>query len=137
MKKLILMVLIVLVSYWALVFAMPSLAASIDKAIGMPGLSDSIRGTKSNFDTAITDIPSLWEFQSGALDIKNKVTDGINTTKDTIDTVRGWAQKVEDTYNQAKDTFEDAKTVLEDATQKVEQIKWVVDSVSNLTGSGS
>jgi len=133
--KLILILLIPTVWYWVTVFAAPELASKIDNLVWMPWFSDQIRGTKDNIDWAITDIPSIDEFKSWALDIKEKFSDWVTTTKDTIDSIRGWAQTVEDTYNDAKDTFEDAKAVFEDAWEKVNQLKWVVDSVSELTES--
>ncbi len=119
------------------VFIAPETASKIDSIVGLPGFSENLRWVKDNFDSAITDIPSVDEFKSWALDIKDKFTDGVETTKDTIDSIRDGAQKVENTYNDAKETFEDAKWVFEDATEKVNDLKWVVDSVSKFTDSHS
>lgn len=117
--------------YTISVFLAPEIASSIDKLIWKPGLSESIRGGKSTFDALITDIPNAQEFKSGAVDIGEKITDGIDTTKETIDQVRSGAQKVEETYNQAKDTYDSVKESLSGATQTLKDINDTVNSVSN------
>ena len=135
--KLILILLIPAVWYGLTVFTSPELASRIDALVWLPGFSENLRGAKNNFDTAITDIPSVSEIKSGALDIKESFTDGVETTKGTIDSIRDGAQQVENTYNDAKETFEDAKEVFDDAAGKVDELKWVVDSVSKFTETSS
>lgn len=125
LTKIILFLLIPTVWYVMTVFTAPEIASKIDSLIWIPWFSDNLRGTKSNFDAAVTDIPSLQEFKSGALDIKETVIDSVSTTKDTIDTVRWWAQKIEETYNDAKD-------VVEDINGKVTNIKNTLDDVQSL-----
>lgn len=136
-KKLVLLIVIIISLYWVSVFTMPEISAQIDKLIWMPGLSDNLKWTKDKLEGAITNIPSVEEFKSWALDAKNMFIDGVDTTKETIDTIREGAQKAEETYNEAKETFDDAKQVFEDASEKFEQIQDVVDSVKNVTGTGS
>lgn len=137
MKKFISLVIFIITLYGISVFLFPNIAANIDFFMWVPGLSDSIRGSKVNIDAAVTNIPSVSEFKSWALDIKNKVVGGVETTKDTIDTIRWWAQQVEQAYSGALDTYNNLKGTLEDAQEKVEQVQSVVESLSHLTGSGS
>ena len=137
MKKIISLFILLWALYGVSVFLMPDVSNSVDTALWFPGFSESIRGTKTNLDAAITDIPSAWEFKSGAIDIKDRVVDWVEATKDTIDTIRSWAQQVEETYNDALGTYNELKWTLEWAKDKVEQIQWVVESVTQLTGTGS
>ncbi len=141
MKKILLLILILIVLYGLSVFAMPQVSSTIDNAVGMPWFSEKLRWGKDTFDNTVTDIPSLNEFKSWALDAQKKFLDGVDSTKDTIDTVRGWAQKVEDTYNWAKETYDQAKNTLDEAKQtfedlsgKVQEVQGVVESVQELTG---
>jgi len=133
-----------LVFYGVSIFMLPSVASTIDNLIGKPWLSDTLRWKKVMFDGVITDIPSINEVKSGAVDLKDKFTTWVDTTKDTIDSIREWAQKAEDTFNDAKETYEDLKDTFDDtkemfneAGEKLEQIQWVVEGVSELTGSWS
>ena len=137
MTKLIALIILVFSWYGVCVFAAPEIASKIDSLIGVPWFSESIRGSKTNLDSVITDIPSAWEFKSGALDIKDKVIEWIEVTKDTIDSIRSWAQQVEHAYSGALETYNQLKWNLEDAQEKMQKIQGVVESVSQLTGSGS
>lgn len=121
--KIILILLIPTVWYGVTVFASPETAAKIDSLVWLPWFSDNIRGSKANLDAVITDIPSLNEFKSWALDIKDSVIDWVATTKDTIDSVRWWAQKVEDTYNQAVDTYDSTKDAIDEANRKITEFQ--------------
>ena len=119
---------------------MPQVSSSVDRVIGMPWFSEKLRWGKDTFDETVTDIPSFWEVQSGALDIRQKFFEWVDSTKGTIDTVRGGAQKVENTYNEAKETYDDAKktfdeakNTLNDLWEKVEQVQGVVEGVKNIT----
>jgi methyl-accepting chemotaxis protein len=137
MKKLLSLIILIFVLYGVSVFLLPGVATKIDILIWMPGLSDAIKGSKSTIDSTVTNIPSIKEFKSWAIDIKDKVVDWVEMTKETIDTIRSWAQKVEETYDTALDTYNNLKGSLEDAQEKVEQIGEVVDTISELTGSGN
>jgi aryl-phospho-beta-D-glucosidase BglC (GH1 family) len=121
--KLILILLIPIIWYGITVFVAPDTASSIDSTLWIPWFSENIRGTKSNFDSAITDIPSLEEFKSWALDLKDTVVQWVETTKDTIDSVRWWAQKAEDTFNQAKDTYDSTKDAIDEANRKITEFQ--------------
>lgn len=143
-KKLILLLVILFVLYVLSVFMMPQVASQIDSILGIPGFSQSIKGTKDNIDKAITNIPTTGEFKSGALDIKDTFIDGVGTTKETIDSIRGGAQQVEETYNEVKDTFDELKDTYDNAVnafsgakEKIDEVQWVIDSVSSLTGTWS
>jgi len=133
--KLVLFLMILTTWYGVSVFVAPEVASSIDKIIGLPGLSDNLRGTKENLEGAVTDIPSIEELKSWAVDIQKKISSGAEMTKDTIDSIRWWAQKVEETYNDAKETFDDAKQVLDSATDKISNIKQWLDDVEALWNS--
>lgn len=122
---------IIIITWYAVsIFLAPEIASSIDRIIGVPGLSESIRGWKNTLDWAITDIPNLEEFKSGALDIKTKISEGIGTTKETIDQIRSGAQKVQDGYVEAKNTYDSVKESLSWAVQSVNDIKNAADSFS-------
>jgi len=137
--KFILISVIIITSYGATVFLNPSLASNIDSTIGLHWFSEKLRWGKENFDNAITDIPSLNEVRTWALDAKEKFLEGVDTTKETIDSVRGWVQKAENTYNearetmdQAKETFDQAKETFDSVTGKVWEIQWVVDDIQKI-----
>jgi len=133
--KLILILLIPTVGYGVTVFAAPEVAGKIDAFVWIPWFSEKIRGSKANFDTVITDIPSLNEFKSWALDIKDTVVDGVATTKDTIDSVRGWAQKVEETYNSAVETYDSTKQALDEANRKITEFQSLLNGWASWSGS--
>lgn len=143
-KKLVLLLVILMTSYGVSIFVAPGVASTIDNLIGMPWLSESLRGKKSLLEWAITDIPSINEVKSWALDFKEKFETWVSTTKDTIDSIRESAQTAEDTYNDVKDTYDELKDtfsgaaqMLGEAGEKLEEIQWVVESVNQLSGSGS
>jgi len=135
-KKILFLLLILLVLYVVSIFLKPEVASSIDNMLGMPWFSENIRNGKDFFDSSMTNT-SMWEFRSWALDIKDKFVEWVSTTKDTIDDIRWWAQAVEDTYNSAIETYNELKWTLEDWKEKVEQIQWVINSVTELTWTWS
>lgn len=132
LKKITSFVLILATLYVLAVFFMPDISKKVDNTFWLNGLTDSIKGTKTVLDWAITDIPSIDEFKSGAVDIQRTVSDGINTTKQTIDTVREGTQKVTETYNQAKDTYETVQQTLSGASEQLNQIQWAIQTVTNI-----
>lgn len=133
--KIILILLIPSVWYGVTVFAAPETASKIDALIWIPGFSNNIRGTKTNLDSVITDIPSLNEFKSWALDIKETVIDWVSSTKDTIDSVRWWAQKVEETYNQAVDTYDSTKDAIDEANRKITEFQSLLNPRASSSAS--
>jgi methyl-accepting chemotaxis protein len=137
MTKILSLVILLWVLYGVSVFLFPDVAAKIDTLIGKPWFSDSIKKSKSSIDSTVTNIPSASDFKSWTLDIKNKIVDWVEMTKDTINSIRSWAQKVEETYDEALDTYNNIKGTMEDAQKKAETVQWVVESISQLTGSGS
>lgn len=126
--------LLVIVTAWygATAFIAPETANRIDSVIWMPWLSQKITWFKSNFDDIVTDIPSVEEFKSGALDIKETVIDWVNTTKETIDDVRWWAQKIENTYNDAREVVDDLSWKVENIKTALDDVQWLWDSISNV-----
>lgn len=141
-KKILLLILIFIVGFGILIFISPETSWKIEKVFWIEWFGESLRNGKKAVDGAITDIPSIEEFKSWAVDIGNKVNNGIQSTKDTIDSIRSGAQKVEDTYNSAKDTIEDVKNTYDNAVEtfswaadKLHEVQWVIESVSNLTNS--
>lgn len=150
-KKIILLALILAVLYGTSVFMMPEVSSKVDNLIGMPWLSDTLRGWKENFDGAVTDIPSIdnvltgyEDALKGARDAQEKFTQWVDATKDAIDTVRWGAQKAEEvyegakeTYDQAKETYDQAKEVLDSVSGKIDDIQKIAEDVKQLTGTGS
>lgn len=141
--KIILIFIIACTWYGLTVFMSPETSSTIDKALWISGFSEKIRWGKTTFDTSITDIPSLGEFKSWALDMSQKLSNGIDTTKEKIDTVRWGAQKVEETFNDAKNTYDDAKETfdavkgtVDEMSGKIQEFEWVVEWVKNITNSG-
>lgn len=122
--------------YGMLCFIAPSVASTLDKVIGIPGLSDTIRWKKSQIDESITNVSSISEFTSGAMDAKDSIINGVEVTKEKIDTVRQWAQKIEETYEDTKETIEDVKTIYNEAQTQIGEVKQVVDTISQMTGTG-
>jgi len=135
LTKIILFLLIPTVWYWVTVFSSPETASKIDAMIGMPWFSENIRGSKANFDTIVTDIPSINEFKSGALDIKDTVIDWVATTKDTIDSVRWWVQKVEKTYNDARDIVDGINGKVTDIKNTLDDVQSLWQNISNVVNT--
>jgi len=137
-KKIIALIILIFALYGVSIFLLPQVASQIDTIIGMPWFSEKVRGNKVVMEGAITDIPSVNEFKSWALDAKDTFLNGVDVTKQKIDTLREWAQKAEETYNQAKDTYDSLKETLSGATQTIEEIGDVIESVNNVTiGTGN
>lgn len=120
--KVVLFFLILSTWYGVTIFVAPEVASSVDRVLGIDGFSDSIRGSKIELEWAITDIPSIDEFKSWALDIQNKISVGVESTKDTIDTIRDWAQQAEDTYNKAKNTLDKARDTIDNINQRTQEL---------------
>lgn len=91
--KIVSLLIIVVVSYGASAFLLPDLTSRIDSIIGVPGLSESIRGSKDTLDFVSTDgVNSTLESVRQARQNAQEVVD---TTKDRIDTVREQAANLE------------------------------------------
>lgn len=140
MIKIILLFIILFTGFGVTIFVAPEVSSKLENLIGLDGLTDKIRWWKDVLDWVITDIPSIDEVVdgyetvlSGAKDVKNTLSDWVETTKETIDTIRWWAQKAEDTYNEAKETIDSAKQTFDDLSWKVQQIWDIVESVNTLT----
>lgn len=115
----------VIVSYLSWVFLAPDITKTIEGAVWLSGTTDEIRSFKDSFDDIVTDIPSVAEFKSWAIDIGNTVKWWLDSTKEKIDDVRvtlSWAQ---DTFNNTMDTI--------DST--IETVKWAKDSVQKFNES--
>lgn len=136
-KKIIAFFLLIAALYVVSLFLFPDVTAKIDSTLGIPGFSEKLRSWKEDLDTIVTDIPEVSEFKSGALDIKNIVVDGVNTSKEKIDTIRSGAQKIQDTVEEGKQTYEEAREVFDDASQKVEKIQGIMQEVQSLTSTGT
>lgn len=132
--KIILIIVLVLSLYIAFLFVSPATVSQIDDIIWIPGLSERIKWGKESFDAIVTDIPSIGEVQSGALDAKKKFLDGVDSTKETIDSVRGGAQKVESTYNEAKESFDQAKETFDTVKGTIDDLWEKIEQVQVITG---
>jgi len=135
LTKIISLLILISVWYWVTVFVAPEIASKIDTAVGFPGFSENITWVKSNIDGIVTDIPSVAEFKSGALDIKDTVTNGVATTKETIDSIRGGAQKVESTYNDARDVVENINGKVTDIKNTLDDVGALWNSISNVVNT--
>lgn len=125
MKKIFWIIILLITAYGIALFMKPSITDWIEKIIGFEGFGEKVRSNLGFINKTVTDIPSLWEIQSWALDIRDKVTDWIQSTKDTIDTVRSTLSGAEDTYNKAKDVFDET-------TQTIDKLKWTLNDVEKL-----
>lgn len=125
MKKLLWLIILGTTAYGIMIFMKPDITNWIESVLWFEWFWDDVRSKLWFINNTVTDIPSISEFQSWALDLKNKVTDWIQSTKDTIDTVRSTLSWAEDTYNKAKD-------VITETTQTIDKIKWTLDDVGAL-----
>lgn len=130
MKKFLLIIVCVVVIYGLLIFLSPETSSKIESLVGFPGFTENIRGAKDQFDTAVTDVPSAQEFKSWALDIRDTIKWGLDTTKEKIDGVRSTLSTAEDTLNDTLDTIDtavetvnEAKETVNDLSEKAESLK--------------
>ena len=128
MKKILWLIILCVTTYGVLIFLKPEITDWIEKTLWFSWFWEKLRWDLWFINQTVTDIPSIWEFQSWAIDIKNKVTHWIQTTKDTIDTVRSTLSWAEDTYNKARD-------VITETTQTIDKIKGTLDDVEWLGNS--
>ncbi len=125
MKKIFWVIILLVTAYGVALFMKPAITDWIEETLWFEGFWEKIRWNLGFINKTVTDIPSFWEIQSWAIDIRNKVADWINTTKETIDTVRSTLSWAEDTYNKAKD-------VINETTQTIDKIKGTLNDVEKL-----
>jgi len=128
MKKIFWLIILLITVYGIGIFLKPTITDWIEKNLWFEGFWEQMRWKLWFINKTVTDIPSLWEIQSWALDIKDKITDWIQTTKDTIDTIRSTAWEAEDTYNKARDVFDET-------TETIDKLKWTLNDVEKLWDS--
>ena len=140
LKKIILFGLIVVVTWLLFTFVNPELSKKIETTLWIEGTTETIKWVRDDFNTSITETPTLWtleetydEVYNGAVEIKNTVTGWIETTKETIDTVRSTLSWAEETYNQAKDWLNQVKETLDKTSEAFDKIKGTIDSVEKIT----
>lgn len=114
-----------IVSYLSWVFLAPDVTKSIEGFVWISGTTDQIRWFKDSFDDVVTDIPSVAEFKSWAIDIWNTVKGWLDTTKEKIDDVRVTLSGAQDTFHNAIDTI--------DST--IDTVKWAKDAVQDFKNS--
>lgn len=139
--KLILILVIIATSYIVAVFQVPEVADSIWSIVGLEELNKKIRDGKDTYDTVVTDIPTKSELVdtydqafSWAVDIGNTIKWKIDLTKDKIDTVRSTLSGAEDTYNDLRGTIWEAKELIDTTTEKINEVKWTIEQVWEMTG---
>lgn len=132
LKKITSLFLLLATLYILAVFFVPSASQTVDTLIGKPWLTQNIQNIKKIFDGSVTDIPSVSEFKSGAVDIQQKFTQWVDTTKQTIDTVREWVQKVEEGYTQIQDTYWAIQESLSGASDQIQKIQGTIDSLQDI-----
>jgi hypothetical protein len=120
----------VIVSYLSWVFLAPDITKTIEGAVWLSGTTDEIREFKNSFDDIVTDIPSVAEFKSWAIDIGNTVKWGLNTTKGKIDDIRvtlSWAQdSINNTFDAIDSTIESVKWAKETVQKFNESNEWLI-----------
>lgn len=138
MKKSILTILIIFVLYILLVFVAPGLADKVGWAIWLQWFNDIVRDLKKKWDETITNYPQikedvenrLSEAQSGALELKNTVAEGVKDTKEKIDTVR---ETLEDTRWSIEETVNSINNTVDKVWELSDSVKWVVSNSSGDT----
>ena len=128
MKKIFWIIVLLVTVYGIAIFMKPAITDKIESTLWFEGFWEKLRWNLGFINKTVTDIPSLSEIQSWALDIRDKVADWIQTTKDTIDTVRSTLSWAENTYNKAKDVFDET-------TQTIDKLKWTLNDVEKLWDS--
>ncbi len=129
MKKILWLIILCVTIYGILIFIQPEITDWIEDVLWFSGFWDKVRGNLWTINETVTDIPSISEFQSWAIDIRNKVTDWIQTTKDTIDTVRSTLSWAEDTYNKAKDVITETTETIDKIKGTLDDVEWLWDSI--------
>jgi hypothetical protein len=136
MKKIFLIIVCIIVIYGLLIFLSPETSSKIESLVGFPGITENIRWAKTQFDDAVTDIPTAGEFKSWALDIKDSIKWGLDTTKEKIDGVRSSLSSAEDTLNDTLDTIDTAvetvstaKDTVNDLSEKAEALKEIGNTI--------
>lgn len=139
LKKIFWWFILIVILFILSIFKAPDLAKSISWVIWFPNLSINIYEFKWRFDTAVTNIPTKEELEfkynetlSGAIELKWKIIDWVQTTKETVDDLRetlSWAeQKIED----LKDTYNDAKEFVDEASKKIDEAKKIIEDTNKV-----
>lgn len=134
-KKFLLSIIILFIWYILLIFTAPNVAWAIEKFLWIDWFNSSIIELKEIFNEKSTNIPSTDELLSWAIDIKNTIVDWVDTTKEKIDTVRETLSWVENTYNEIKEWYNEVKNFIDTNSWKIEEIKTVIDTISELNNT--
>ena len=138
MKNFFLIILCIFVIYGLLIFLSPDTSSKIESLIWFPWFTENIRGAKTDFDNIVTDVPSANEFKSWALDIRDSIKWGLDTTKEKIDWVRSTLSSAEETLNDTLDTIDTAVETVNEAKETVndlnEKAQWLKDLGNSLRG---
>lgn len=121
MKKTILIILILIVSYILAIFMLPSVAAFIWEKVWLTNFNNSVIKTKVEFNNFMKDFDLLWKYKQSknkAQELKNWVEIQIKDTK----------QKIEEIQNQATKT----KQSIDETTNSINN---TIDSINNLKDS--
>lgn len=139
-KNILLLWFIFIIVFIILIFKTPDFALKIESTLWINWLSQFLLWFKWTYDETVTNIPTKAELenaydtvQSGALDFKDKFEDWLNLTKEKIDWVREKAWDIENTYNDLKWTYDEAKEFINTNSWKIEEIKEVIETISDVT----
>jgi hypothetical protein len=136
-KNLLLYILIFFVVYIVLIFNVPQIAWVIENTLWINWFNQFVLSFKWTYDETVTKVPTETELKdayntvySWAIEFKDNFDSWIEITKDKIDDFRTILSWAEDTYNDIKNWINDAKEFIETNSWTIEEIKEVIDTVS-------
>ncbi|MCH8518327.1 septation ring formation regulator EzrA [Candidatus Gracilibacteria bacterium] len=121
------------VSYGLTVFFAPQVSTRIDAFIGLPGLTEKLKGSKEKLDFVSTD--GVNSALDSANQMRNNAREIVDTTKDRIDTVREQGQRIEEGYKELQENIDTLKEVYESTSQAIEQVGEGLQNIRSSTGS--
>lgn len=134
LRKLFWSVILFVILFILSVFKAPDLAQSIADLAGFPNLPTKIVQAKEKYDQVVTNMPTKEEIEnqynltiSWAIEIKENITNWVQTTKDKVDSLRETMSGAEEKLNELKETYNDAKDFLDETSQKIDQAKQLIE----------
>jgi hypothetical protein len=124
MKKLILILLIIWISYILIIFKLPTLASTISENLWLKNIQNFIIKFKKDVDRVSTDpaikdkiIDSVNKTVSWGIDLKNKIVDRVDKTKEKIDDVRKTLSWAEEKFNSLKESYNKAMELVDETKE--------------------
>lgn len=134
LRKLFWSAIVLIVLFILAVFKAPELAKSIADLAWYPNVPEKITEFKATFDNVVTDIPTKEELESQynstvswALELKENIVNGVQTTKDKVDSLRETMSWAEQKVNELKETYNDAKEFIDETSEKIDQAKQIIE----------